>query len=214
MGADKERASSFQLIAGTNTNLENATHAGTFRDDLLARIDMWTFKLPALASRRDDIEPNLDFELERFARERGNMVRFDKEARERYLAFALSGGAKWTRNFRDLTASVTRMATLAAGGRIGTAVVDEEIGRLQATWRRPTGPAPDVSDEVLAGRELDRFDAVQLADVVRVCRESPTLSAAGRELFAVSRASKGKPNDADRLRKYLARFDMRWQELK
>jgi len=30
MGADKERASSFQLIAGTNTDLETATHAGTY----------------------------------------------------------------------------------------------------------------------------------------------------------------------------------------
>ncbi|MBT6278301.1 MAG: hypothetical protein HOI95_29720 [Chromatiales bacterium] len=37
---------------------------------------MWTFALPALASRREDIEPNLDFELERFARDRGMRVRF------------------------------------------------------------------------------------------------------------------------------------------
>ena len=42
---------------------------------------------------------------------------------------------------------------------------------------------------------------------------SKSLSAAGRELFAVSRARKANPNDADRLRKYLARFGLRWQEL-
>ncbi len=61
---------------------------------------------------------------------------------------------------------------------------------------------------------MDEFDLVQLAHVVRVCRESPTLSAAGRRLFAASRARRGSPNDADRLRKYLARFGLDWRTLK
>lgn len=55
---------------------------------------------------------------------------------------------------------------------------------------------------------------MQLEDVLRVCRESPTLSAAGRRLFAASRRHKKVSNDADRLRKYLARFNLAWQDLK
>jgi transcriptional regulatory protein RtcR len=55
---------------------------------------------------------------------------------------------------------------------------------------------------------LDRFDRVQLADVVAVCRGAPSLSAAGRALFASSRQDKRNHNDADRLRKYLARFGL------
>jgi sigma54-dependent transcription regulator len=39
------------------------------------------------------------------------------------------------------------------------------------------------------------------------------LSAAGRTLFAASRADKENPNDADRLRKYLARHDLGWSDL-
>ena len=38
------------------------------------------------------------------------------------------------------------------------------------------------------------------------------LSDAGRTLFAISRQGKRNPNDADRLRKYLARFGMTWGE--
>ena len=34
------------------------------REDLLARINLWTFQLPGLAQRVEDIEPNLDHELE------------------------------------------------------------------------------------------------------------------------------------------------------
>ncbi len=44
-----------------------------------------------------------------------------------------------------------------------------------------------------------------------VCRVSASLSEAGRTLFAVSRQSKKQPNDADRLRKYLARFGLDWE---
>ena len=58
--------------------------------------------------------------------------------------------------------------------------------------------------------ELDLFDRVQLACVVRVCRDSKTLSEAGRRLFAVTRGKRKVANDADRLRKYLARFGLTW----
>lgn len=37
---------------------------------------------------------------------------------------------------------------------------------------------------------------------------APSLSAAGRRLFAASRDRRKTPNDADRLRKYLARFHL------
>lgn len=40
------------------------------------------------------------------------------------------------------------------------------------------------------------------------------MTEAGRQLFAVSRQEKANPNDADRLRKYLARFGLNWQQVK
>ncbi len=61
--------------------------------------------------------------------------------------------------------------------------------------------------------ELDPFDIVQLAAVIRACRAARSLSAAGRALFAKSRARKASANDADRLRKYLARFDLDWADM-
>ncbi len=88
VGSDKEVASDFQLIAGTNRDLVVAVGDGSFREDLFARLNLWTFALPGLAQRREDIEPNLDFELERFAKAEDLRVTFNKEARQRYLAFA------------------------------------------------------------------------------------------------------------------------------
>jgi transcriptional regulatory protein RtcR len=215
LGADKEAISDFQLIAGTNRDLRVDVARGKFREDLLARLDLWTFELPALAQRREDIEPNLDFELARFSQREGVRATFNREARARYLAFALSDRATWRANFRDLGASVTRMATLAPGGRITEEIVAEEIARLETSWRRGAQSGPDDALRALldeaALAEMDLFDRMQLAAVVRACRAHPSLSAAGRALFSASRAQKARVNDADRLRKYLVRFGLDWK---
>ena len=60
---------------------------------------------------------------------------------------------------------------------------------------------------------FDLFDQRQLVDVVEVCRNSRSLAAAGRKLFAVSREVKKNPNDSDRLRKYLGKFGITWKQL-
>jgi transcriptional regulatory protein RtcR len=49
--------------------------------------------------------------------------------------------------------------------------------------------------------------------VVATCRASRSLSDAGRKLFAASRTKRASTNDADRLRKYLARFGLDWRDL-
>lgn len=102
LGADAEVASNFQLIAGSNRDLSAGVRDGSFREDLLARINLWTFRLPALRDRPEDIEPNLDYELAQFARRAGRTVRFNSEARDAFLRFAIGPLGLWLRNFRDL----------------------------------------------------------------------------------------------------------------
>lgn len=208
LGADKLVSSNFQLIAGTNKDLKQAIICGTFREDLYARINLWSYQLPGLAERKEDIEPNIDFELARFAQEYGTMPRFNQQSRDRYIQFATSAMATWPGNFRELTASITRMATLSIQGNITQEQVENEIRRLQIHWQQVT-----LSDALIPA-EIDEFDRYQLEKVIEVCRKSRTLSEAGRYLFAVSRAQKQRANDADRLKKYLAKFDLSWEQIK
>jgi len=220
VGADKPVKSDFQLIAGTNRDLREAVVAGCFREDLLARIHLWTFELPALAQRREDIAPNLEYELDRHRAASGQDATFNKEAKQAFLKFAESPDSHWFGNFRDLNAAVTRMATLAPRGRIRVEEVDEEIQRLKENWRRPGAPAwaenvdldALLTEEVLA--KLDPFDRVQLAYVAGVCQRCKSLSDAGRELFTISRSKRAVTNDADRLKKYLARFELKFEALR
>jgi transcriptional regulatory protein RtcR len=218
VGSDSLITSDFQLIAGTNRDLIVEVAQGRFRDDLLARINLWTFQLPGLADRRDDIDPNVDYELQQYAAKHGRKVTMNKEARAHFMTFANAPTTPWKANFRDLNAAITRMSTLCTSGRITTEMVDEEIERLRKSWKEIPGRDSDeaVLQSVLkpdAIEQIDRFDRVQLAEVLRVCRSAKSLSAAGRELFSVSRLAKQSPNDADRLRKYLAKFGIQWSDI-
>jgi transcriptional regulatory protein RtcR len=173
--------------------------------------------MPGLAERPEDIEPNLTYELDRFAERNNTHVTFNKEARKEFLTFATSSDALWSANFRDLNGAVTRMATLAPGGRITKDVVQEEISRLKALWRTAeTDIDNNLLNEVIGedkAEQLDRFEKIQLADVLKVCRESRSLSEAGRKVFAVSRKNKRITNDSDRLRKYLAKYKIKWDDI-
>jgi transcriptional regulatory protein RtcR len=194
-----------------------AVEGGNFREDLLARINLWTFRLPGLSERPEDMEPNIQYELDQFSLREGRKVTFSREAIQSFLEFSTSKKAKWLANFRDLNAAIIRMATLAPGGRIGVDLVEEEVERLRVSWGGGSkGSGPGLVENALGAKTaeaLDLFDRCQLETVIRICMESKTLSEAGRALFSETRKNKAGPNDADRLRKYLARFDLDWARL-
>ncbi|HHJ19060.1 MAG TPA: AAA family ATPase [Gammaproteobacteria bacterium] len=221
-GSDREKRSDFQLIAGTNRNLFRQVQKGQFREDLLARINLWTYKIPSLKDRIEDLAPNIEHELEQYTRKVGHKVSFNKGAKEKYLHFAHSDQALWKANFRDLNSSITRMATLSSGGRITEEIVQKEIQRLSDDWRcfQEQNPAPQ-HDEVLvkvlgteATQQLDLFDKIQLANVIRICQASHTMAEAGRTLFNISRTNKTNINDSHRIRQYLHKFGLEFKTLK
>lgn len=94
--------------------------------------------------------------------------------------------------------------------------VDAEISRLAAQWAAPRRSRQDPCAEVLGERvgTIDRFDHAQLREVIEVCRASRTASEAGRTLFAISRVKRSSTNDADRLRKYLAKFGLDFDQVR
>lgn len=212
-GSDKEVHSNFQLISGTNRDLLQQVDRGLFREDLLARINLWTYRLPSLKERIEDLEPNIDYELERFAQQAGGLVGFNAAARQKYRQFATSPAALWKANFRDLNASITRMATLAPGGRITVDIVEDEIERLESNWR-VENLSKDYSVSALVQHPIDLFEKIQLSGVVKVCKESASAAEAGRKLFDVSRLCKTSKNDSHRLVQFLKKFGLSFEVLK
>ncbi|TMP38822.1 transcriptional regulator [Pseudoalteromonas citrea] len=217
VGSDKSVQSNFQLIAGTNKDLKQEIAKGRFRDDLLARINLWTYSLPPLKARKEDIPANVDFEIDLFTQKTGQRVQFNKEAKQALLAFSTSPEACWSGNFRDLSSAITRLCTLADSSRITTADVLEEIQRLKNDWHLPVSQTAHnalvqhLSTQQIA--QLDVFDANQLNFVLSICAQHKTMASAGRALFDVSRTLKVQANDSSRLQKYLKKFNLTWAEI-
>ncbi|MCC5612050.1 RNA repair transcriptional activator RtcR [Nostoc sp. CHAB 5834] len=217
LGSDKEVQSDFQLVAGTNQNLQQRVAEGKFRADLLARLNVWQFELPGLAERPEDIVPNIDYEVQKISQKLGRQITFTRDARAAYIRYAL--GAKWEGNFRDLSASLLRMATLADNGVIGDADAHDEIEHLEQFRLDASAPSANkrslvqqvLPSEMLAG--LDRLEIVQLEEILSTIARTTTMAEAARELFAVSRTEKGNPNDSDRMSKTLKRWGLNYKEL-
>nr|WP_319393950.1 hypothetical protein [uncultured Desulfobacter sp.] len=81
---------------------------------------------------------------------------------------------------------------VAPGGRITDQVVKDEIHRLSVRWGGAAQKQIDGGILMdLTGEErtaaLDRFEKVQLADVIRNCRTSKNIAQEGRALFAAPR---------------------------
>jgi transcriptional regulatory protein RtcR len=218
LGSDKMVSSQFQLIAGTNQQLQQRVQQGQFREDLLARINLWTYELPSLKARIEDLEPNIQFECQKITQIVGYKVSFSQAALGLYLRFGQSAQAVWRANFRDLNASITRMATLAEGGRINEAIVQAEMERLLKDWQgvSPIDENQQVLNQLLspqALQDIDLFDQSQLAEVVKVCKKSKNMAEAGRALFNASRQQKASKNDTNRLSVYLQRFNLTFADI-
>ena len=243
LGSDTSINVSFQLMAGTNKDLRQAVTDGEFRADLFARLNTWTFFLPSLKDRLEDLPANIDYELARLGSEQQQQYRFEPSARQLYEDFAMSPQATWQGNFRDLTASMIRLTTLADSKVIRVVGVQAEIERLTELWsssidiqsknslsninsdaqtnflfdpkqlKHSTNEILESHLDEITLAELDPFDAVQLAYVIKVCIDHKNQATAGRYLYANSRDKLKSPNDSDRLRKYLMKFGLKFDEL-
>ncbi|MCJ8347249.1 sigma 54-interacting transcriptional regulator, partial [bacterium] len=214
LGSDQEVSSAFQIIVGSNLDLQKEVQKGRFREDLLARINLWTFSLPGLAQRKEDIEANITFELEKFALAENRRVTFNKEALQLYLSFAHSKQATWKASFRDLNSSIIRMSTFASNSRISKEIVKDEIELLLKQWKikEKSSPLENLLSQELI-EKMDLFDQLQLAPILESCKDYNSMSEAGKDLFSYSRSKKNTSNDSDRIRKYFKKFSLTWKDI-
>ncbi len=123
VGANRSIPVDVRLVSSTNRDLEAAVRAGTFRQDLFYRLNVFQIELPPLRKRRRDIPQLARFFLSRSGRElgRGEMQLTDSAA-------ALLQAQEWPGNVRELRNAMERAAVLADGDE-----VDETMARALAS---------------------------------------------------------------------------------
>jgi DNA-binding NtrC family response regulator len=107
LGSSRTRESKVRVISATNADLKAMVAAGTFREDLYYRLNVFELRLSALADRRDDILPLAEFFLGK-----GSGARISDAARSALLAHP------WPGNVRELKNVMARAGLLAASGAI------------------------------------------------------------------------------------------------
>ena len=136
-----------RVIAATNRDLRAMIAAGTFREDLYYRIDVFPLRLPSLAERPDAVLPLAGHFLARYAARFGKKVdRFSEAARGGLLHYG------WPGNIRELQNVVERAVILARG--------EIDLGDLNLERPEPCPPAEG------ALRNLER------ETIERILRES------------------------------------------
>ncbi|HVI75972.1 MAG TPA: sigma-54 dependent transcriptional regulator [Anaeromyxobacteraceae bacterium] len=148
VGASRERHVDVRIVAATHRDLRRRVREGTFREDLLYRLDVVPVNLPPLRERQEDIPPLVDrFLAAARARYPTAVVeRFSPEALGRLLEHG------WPGNVRELAHVVERTVLLCRRPEVSAA----DLPPLEDDRGRPVGPLGGAGDAVLPVRELQR----------------------------------------------------------
>ncbi len=110
VGGNRTIKTDVRFIAATNKDLRGAVRAGTFREDLFFRINVFPIHLPPLRDRHEDIIPLARFFLRKFCGEMGR--RPANIARD---AEGILMANSWQGNVRELQNTIERAVILLQG---------------------------------------------------------------------------------------------------
>jgi Nif-specific regulatory protein len=102
-----------RVIAATNKDLEEAVKAGTFREDLYYRLNVYSIYMPPLRERKTDIPLLADHFVEKHAAAHGKDVR-----RIATSAIDMLMSYHWPGNVRELESCIERAVLVCEGGAI------------------------------------------------------------------------------------------------
>ena len=162
IGDPREERADVRIVAATNRHLEAQVKAGTFRDDLLYRLDVITLAIPPLRERREDISLLADHFLRLAA------ARHSKgSATFASAAAAAIAAHDWPGNLRELRHAVERAVILAPSH----VIEPRDLG------------IPCVAERVVPVLGADiALDEIEREHIARVLARSASFEAAARSL--------------------------------
>jgi two-component system response regulator HydG len=155
VGASKERTVDVRILAATHRDLRERAAAGSFREDLLYRLDVVTIEIPALRHRRDDI-PWLVEKLLADAR-----AKHPRSPVERFAADAMATmmDCAWPGNVRELAHAIERVVLLGRAPEVGARDLPSSV-----TSARPADLPVALDGGVLSIRDVQRRYAAWALD--------------------------------------------------
>ncbi|HJL23207.1 MAG TPA: sigma 54-interacting transcriptional regulator, partial [Polyangiaceae bacterium LLY-WYZ-15_(1-7)] len=136
VGGAKDIEVDVRVVAATHRDLEAMVEEGTFRADLLYRLDALTLEVPPLRERVEDVAPLAEAFLARAAEQWETPARgFEEGVLDALRAF------HWPGNVRQLKNVVERAAAMALGPRVGLADLPRDVAAAAPGGLEGAAPA-------------------------------------------------------------------------
>ncbi|BDG05016.1 sigma 54-interacting transcriptional regulator [Anaeromyxobacter oryzae] len=157
VGSSRPVSVDVRVLAATHRDLSAAVQAGTFREDLFFRLNVFPLEIPPLRERPDDIPLLVEYMIERYAKKAGKRIKsIEEDTLEMLRAYA------WPGNVRELQNVVERAVILSDAD---TFVVDDSWLKRGASKASP--PAASITG-TLAANERELIEAALAACKGRV----------------------------------------------
>ena len=137
------------MVAATNRDLGRAVEAGTFRQDLFYRLNVFPIRVPSLRERLDDLPLLVEYLIDRYAKKAARKFRaISKKTLELFETY------DWPGNVRELQNVIERAVVLCDGD---TFSIDE-------TWlKRTSRQAPDPQVRLIANVVAHEKELIEAA---------------------------------------------------
>jgi PAS domain S-box-containing protein len=134
VGGTKVISANVRVIVATNRDLQASIEAGTFRDDLYYRFNVFPIEMPSLRQRREDIPLLVEYFIARYSAKTGKKIRsIEKSTLDRLRLYA------WPGNIRELQNVVERSVILC----------DSEIFMADESWLSGGLDPPERASQTL-----------------------------------------------------------------
>jgi two-component system response regulator FlrC len=151
VGGTKPVKVDIRIIATSNRDLAEAVRHGTFREDLLYRLNVVNLRLPALRERPKDIRALSHHFARKYAEANGVGYRPVSPQTERLLL-----SYNWKGNVRELENTIHRAVLLATGAEIGPEAIRLPDGTQVGAASAVIPQNPSVHNAVISATAVTR----------------------------------------------------------
>lgn len=179
VGGAKPVPVNIRILATSNRMLSEEVKKGSFREDLLYRLNVVNLKLPPLRQRPSDILALAEHFIKKYSMQNGVAIRpLAKEAKGALLA------AGWPGNVRELENTMHRAVLLAQGPEIGMdAILTPEGTAMIGAGAPARGPAEQAAmtaeavTRALVGKTVAEVERDLILDTLDHCLGNRTHAA-------------------------------------
>ena len=176
VGGTKPVPVDIRIIATSNRNLTDAVRAGTFREDLLYRLNVVNLKIPPLRERPADVLELADHFVKTYGRANGVTRVLSTEARAQLIA------NRWPGNVRELENAMYRAVLISTGDAIGPeAIIAPDGARLDQQRAAPAVAhatfAAETVTRALVGRTVADVERDLILETLKHCLGNRTHAA-------------------------------------